>query len=101
MNLTAFLIFLDEIYKSAKLNGIDGIRNGQASVSDETEEDDAEAGPELPPDFEDEAVGDEEGRFFGGGITRDTADVLDFIDERDQDDSAVRSLLQTPYKGWG
>ncbi|MCJ1339481.1 hypothetical protein MMC09_004771 [Bachmanniomyces sp. S44760] len=87
----------NEIYKSAKLNGIDGIRNGQASVSDETEEDDAEAGPELPPDFEDEAVGDEEGRFFGGGITRDTADVLDFIDERDQDDSAKPEKIDAAW----
>jgi beta-catenin-like protein 1 len=54
-------------------------------VEDE-EDDDGVAGPELPPDFEEEVVDDEEGRFFGGGITNDTAEVLNFIDERDKDD---------------
>ena len=48
--------------------------------------DDGVAGPELPPDFEEEVLDDEEGRFFGGGITTNTAEVLDFIDERDKDD---------------
>ncbi len=50
------------------------------------EGDDGVAGPELPPDFEEEVADDEEGRFFGGGITDDTAEVLNFIDERDKDD---------------
>lgn len=48
------------------------------------------AGPELPPDLEEEALGDEEGRFFGGGITNDTAEVLDFIEDREKDDLTVR-----------
>ena len=43
----------------------------------------------MPPDMDDEAEDDEEGRFFGGGITTDTAEVLDFIDERDQEAVAV------------
>ena len=54
-------------------------------MEDEVDEDGV-AGPELPPDFEEEVADDDEGRFFGGGITHDTAEVLDFIDERDQDD---------------
>lgn len=47
------------------------------------------AGPELPPNLEEEALDDEEGRFFGGGITNDTAEVLDFIDGREKDDLMV------------
>ena len=39
--------------------------------------------------MEDEGEADEEGRFFGGGITTDTAEVLDFIDERDLEVVAV------------
>ena len=61
--------------------------NGRTTVEDE-DEDDREAGPELPPGDDD--ADDEEGRFFGGGITADTADVLDFIDEREKDDTGVK-----------
>ena len=43
----------------------------------------------MPPDLEDEPMDQEEGRFFGGGITRDTAEVLDFIEQRDHDDLKV------------
>lgn len=32
---------------------------------------------------------DEEGRFFGGGVTRDTTSALDFIDQREKDGVAV------------
>ena len=39
--------------------------------------------------MEDEEGGDEEGRFFGGGINRDTAEALSFIDDRDGEASAV------------
>jgi beta-catenin-like protein 1 len=43
------------------------------------EGDDDEFGPELPPDD------DEEGRFFGGGITKQESEVLDFV--QDAEDS--------------
>ena len=52
-------------------------------------DDDVAAGPELPSGPNEEAVDDEDGRFFGGGITSDTAEVLDFIDGRDKDDVMV------------
>lgn len=72
-------------YKSAKLSPTSdakGKTNGQASVEAEEEEDeDIEAGPELPPDDE----GDEEGRFFGGGVTKDTTAAMDFVDRADGD----------------
>lgn len=49
----------------------------------------------MPPEEEDELAGDEDGRFFGGGVTKDTAEVLDFIDERDKDDVVSNGCLVT------
>lgn len=64
--------------------------NGHLIAEDgDDEDDDVAAGPELPPDLEEEALDDEEGRFFGGGITADTAEVLDFIEGREKDDLMV------------
>ncbi|KAL8964998.1 MAG: hypothetical protein Q9183_004091, partial [Haloplaca sp. 2 TL-2023] len=81
----------DKSYKAAKLVSNEDVRsNGKATVEDGEDDDDTEAGPALPPDEGDEELNDEEGRFFGGGITTHTADVLDFIDERDRVDEAVR-----------
>lgn len=60
--------------------------NGRKTVAIE-DDDDIEAGPELPPD--DDEADDEEGRFFGGGLTTDTVEVLDFIDEREKDKTGV------------
>ena len=59
-------------------------------MGDEGEEegDDIVAGPELPPDEEEQLPDeDDEGRFFGGGLTKDTADVMDFIDEQEKDET--------------
>lgn len=76
------------------MNGNGSARtNGQATVEEELEDDEDVAGPELPPGMEDDMETDEDGRFFGGGITTDTAEVLDFIDERDQENAAVRAHL--------
>lgn len=78
------------IYKSTKtsLNGdVKGVLH--ASVTDDEEDvEDGVAGPSLPPDDDEEEAGvqDEEGRFFGGGINRNTVEVLDFIDEQDKDE---------------
>ena len=60
--------------------------NGRATV-EEGDDDDLVAGPELPPD--EDGIDDEEGRFFGGGINDDTAEVLDFIEEREKEDTSV------------
>lgn len=78
----------DDVYKLAKhtTNG-DAKGHIHKSVDDEVEgnDEDSVAGPELLPDDEDDEgnVEDEEGRFFGGGVNRNTRDVLDFMDERD------------------
>lgn len=84
----------DELYKLPRLNAKDSWEsNGHSITKDgDDEDDDVAAGPELPPDLEEEALDDEEGRFFGGGITNVTAEVLDFIEGRDKDDLTVRFL---------
>ena len=74
----------NELYsKSAKLsNGSSARLNGRAStVEDEIDLDNVDAGPSLPP--EDDVSDDKEGRFFGGGITSEEKEVLDFIDARE------------------
>ena len=43
---------------------------------DNAGDDDADYGPEMPPD-------DEEGRFFGGGITKRETEILDYLDDGD------------------
>lgn len=57
-------------------------------------EDDATAGPELPPDFDLEATEDaadeEGGRFFGGGMERKTAEAMKYIDQHDDENTEVR-----------
>ncbi|CAF9913278.1 MAG: hypothetical protein HETSPECPRED_001377 [Heterodermia speciosa] len=75
----------DAIYKATKLSANGDVKsNGRATVEEE-DDDDGVAGPELPP--EEDGIDDEEGRFFGGGINNDTAEVLDFIEEREKEDT--------------
>ncbi|KAI0121019.1 Catenin-beta-like protein [Xylariales sp. AK1849] len=80
----------NQIYKSARTNGSS---SRHAHVDDETQEEDIDAGPALPPDNE-EAEGDygpedeepdddEEGRFFGGGISLQQREILDYVDDAD------------------
>lgn len=77
----------NEIYKSVKLSSNDS-RHAQVEDGDDTEagpapppeygEDDGDYGPSAPP-VEDDGD-DEEGRFFGGGITAQEKEILDFMD---------------------
>lgn len=80
----------DEVYKSAKLDSNGDARSkGKASIV-EDEGEDGEAGPELPPDFDEEDVpDDEEGRFFGGGMDRKTTQAMEYIDQQEDDETAV------------
>lgn len=79
------------MYKATKLSANGDVKtSARATVEDEggEEGDDIVAGPEPPPDEEDQLPDDDdEGRFFGGGLTKDTADVMDFIDEQDKDET--------------
>ncbi|KAM0743729.1 hypothetical protein ACQRIT_001988 [Beauveria bassiana] len=72
----------NEIYKSSRLS-TDGdpyrrarVENYQAEYEDEQD-----IGPELPP--VDDSSEDEEGRFFGGGISEKESQILDYVDDAD------------------
>jgi beta-catenin-like protein 1 len=65
--------------------------NGKsASVEDvnlDDGDDDVEAGPSLPlEDLEDDAGDDEDGRFFGGGVSAQEREVIDYVDKADGGD---------------
>ncbi|ORY54982.1 Catenin-beta-like protein [Pseudomassariella vexata] len=104
----------NQIYKSARLNGHSSSSSSRhAQVEDEppTEDDDTEAGPALPPDDEDEEGDygpslppddngdDDEGRFFGGGVSAAQNEILDYVDGQDgalpQDKIDVHWLRKT------
>lgn len=73
-------------YKTAKLNGNGDVKgSAQASVADD--EDDDEAGPSLPPDFDDGPGDDDEGRFFGDGLDENARDAMEYIDALDGDEA--------------
>nr|POE72297.1 beta-catenin-like protein 1 like [Quercus suber] len=72
----------EQAYKATKLtNGSSPNGNG-VSLKDPEDDSEFEAGPQLPSD---EDGDDEEGRFFGGGVTKDTAEALDYLDQQDVD----------------
>ena len=84
--------FLDAVYKATKISPNGDVKtNARATVADEgSDNDDVAAGPELPPDGDEQVPDDDdddEGRFFGGGLTKNTADVMNFIDEQDNDET--------------
>ncbi|KAJ5605184.1 hypothetical protein N7510_010338 [Penicillium lagena] len=89
----------NELYKAAKIdpNGDVKSKGKGAMVEDEeAEDDDGEAGPELPPDFDQEDVpDDEEGRFFGGGMERKTAQAMQYIDQQEEEDAVPEKFDST------
>lgn len=97
------LLCIDEVYKSAKLS-TNGSSARRSQVQDEPE-DDAEAGPEPPPnDLDDEGEAGPElppddedgGRFFGGGMTARETEILDFVDGAD-DEGAPPEKIDAPW----
>ncbi|CZR53303.1 related to nuclear associated protein [Phialocephala subalpina] len=83
-----------QIYKSAKLapNGSAKSNGKQAAVE---EDEDMEAGPEAPPDDEDygpDIPDDEDGRFFGGGVTQEENEILDYMNEQPSADIAPEKI---------
>ncbi|KAF2246747.1 DUF1716-domain-containing protein [Trematosphaeria pertusa] len=85
-----------QAYKSAKLNSNGAVkRSAHDSVADEDDED--EAGPSLPPDFEEEPGDDEEGRFFGGGIDEDAKDAMDFLDAQDKEEAITEEKYDSAW----
>ncbi|KAK4544994.1 hypothetical protein LTR36_003899 [Oleoguttula mirabilis] len=73
-----------QAYKASKVSHTaspNGTHTNGGSVEDAAEDDDdLEAGPELPSEDDDDEEG---GRFFGGGVTKDTAEALDYIDQQE------------------
>ncbi|KAK4109146.1 DUF1716-domain-containing protein [Canariomyces notabilis] len=71
--------------RHARVQEDDDVEAGPLPSADpdttQPEDDDGDYGPTAPPDDEaDEAGDDEEGRFFGGGITAQEREILDFMD---------------------
>ncbi|KAL8986315.1 MAG: hypothetical protein Q9205_000201 [Flavoplaca limonia] len=87
-------------YKVPKVSPSGGSKsNEKATVEDEEDnDDDIEAGPALPPDEVEDGIGDEDGRFFGGGITSGTAEALNYIDEQDEGDGLLTIGCKTVEK---
>ncbi|KAJ5128354.1 uncharacterized protein N7443_005475 [Penicillium atrosanguineum] len=79
----------NELYKAAKLGSNGDVRSkGKEAMVEDEMEDDEEAGPELPPDFDEEDIpDDEEGRFFGGGMEQKTADAMQYIDQHEEEET--------------
>ncbi|KAI9150428.1 Beta-catenin-like protein [Paramyrothecium foliicola] len=70
----------DEIYKSAKLDDKNEGRR-HAELDEPDNDSDGDFGPEMPPEGDGPGVADEEGgRFFGGGISKQESEILDFVD---------------------
>jgi len=78
-----------DFYKPAKQVALE-------RVDDESKDEEEEAGPELPPDEEDDfgPEDDEDGRFFGGGVAKDTKAAMVFVDTRDE---AEPSYVEEKY----
>lgn len=68
------------VYKATKISSSSSPRASGAIAEDEDEDEDIQAGPALPPDDEGD---DEDGRFFGTGITQEGTDALDYLDQAD------------------
>ncbi|RAR12862.1 DUF1716-domain-containing protein [Stemphylium lycopersici] len=83
-------------YKSARLNGNDHVKApAQASVADD--EDEEEAGPSLPPDFDDGPGDDDEGRFFGDGMDENARDAMEYIDAQDGEEAIQEEKYDIPW----
>ncbi|KAH8687682.1 beta-catenin-like protein-like protein 1 [Tricladium varicosporioides] len=85
----------DGIYKTAKLTSNGSAKSNGKTVAVADEDDDIEAGPAPPPDDEDygpDIPDDEEGRFFGGGVTQEENEILDYMDEQESAEIAPEKI---------
>src|SRR5271156_1423038 len=71
--------------------------NGRVATVEK--EEDLEAGTSLPPtdDVEDEVGDDDEGRFFGGGVSKSEREVLDFIDQNEGEEVEKDDVYDTAW----
>ncbi|POS75327.1 hypothetical protein DHEL01_v206279 [Diaporthe helianthi] len=84
----------NKVYKSAKLAQVkdepdDDTEAGPSLPPPDGEDDDGDYGPDMPSDGkegeEEEDGDDEEGRFFGSGVTAQESRALDYINETGDD----------------
>ncbi|KAJ0349383.1 hypothetical protein COL154_002221 [Colletotrichum chrysophilum] len=88
---------VDNLFKSAKLSASESISR-HAQVEEEADDDDI-AGPAPPPDDDADDYGpemppdeDDEGRFFGGGITKQESEILDYVDGRGENSATSEKI---------
>lgn len=84
-----------QAFKSVKLSSNTDVKHS-ATLTDEDEDMD-EAGPSLPPDFDDEPGDDDEGRFFEGGMDDDAKDAMDYLDAQDGDDVIKEEVYDSAW----
>ncbi|KAI1000110.1 Beta-catenin-like protein 1 [Podosphaera aphanis] len=72
-----------EVYKSTKISSNGTPKRNDMAVASENDED-IEAGPMMPDgdEYGPDVPDDEEGRFFGGGVTQKEKEILDFMDDQ-------------------
>lgn len=75
-------------YKSAKTTANGSPHSFAPTVEDN--DDDIEAGPALPPEAEEE---DDEGRFFGSGVSAHTKDALDYVEGVEGEDATAEEVI--------
>ena len=83
-----------EIYKSAKLSS-NGHPSSSRSATVQDYDDDLEAGPAPPPEDEDygpDIPDDDEGRFFGGGVTQEENEILDYMEGQESAEIAPEKI---------
>jgi beta-catenin-like protein 1 len=81
-------------HKSAKLT-----TNGSPHTATVEEDDDADiaAGPSLPPEIDNDTDADDEGRFFGSGVSADTRNALDYVESVEGEDGMAEELIDTAW----
>ncbi|KAG5950927.1 hypothetical protein E4U53_004163 [Claviceps sorghi] len=96
----------NEIYKASKVsaNDTDHRLDDREAGPAASQEDEQDFGPALPPGDEkekgrgeEEDGDDEEGRFFGGGISKHESQILDFVDEADQEGARVPDKIDAVW----
>ncbi|KAG6185361.1 hypothetical protein E4U36_001379 [Claviceps purpurea] len=83
----------NELYKASKVKSTHDSHGDGDDRMDEREDDEQDFGPSMPPGSNDQDGidgDDEEGRFFGGGISKQESQILDFVDEAADQEGAMK-----------
>ncbi|KAG6000876.1 hypothetical protein E4U43_001473 [Claviceps pusilla] len=100
-----------EIYKASKVSAHGTSRRRPHDDDDDDDDDrvhdrqfgpaaslenEQDFGPAMPPGAEEDGD-DEEGRFFGGGISKQESRILDYVDEADQEGVAIPDKIDAVW----